>query len=69
LTADPVYIPDVTVRAATAKALLCATGGVEFWVPRALCRLGTTVSKAGDVGWLAVPASFAAKKKIKRLTI
>jgi hypothetical protein len=61
-SADAVYLPNVTAKRETDKALLCVIEGEEKWIPKSCVHDDSEVFAEGDTGELAVKSWFAEKE-------
>lgn len=59
---ESITIGDVTVKAATDKALLCEIGGDEHWIPKSQLLDATEIEAVGDVGELVILTWLAREK-------
>lgn len=52
------------IKRTTDKAVLCAIGEREVWIPRSLLCEGTDVKRTGDDGTIVVPRWFAEQEDL-----
>jgi hypothetical protein len=59
---DKVPFSNVTVKRETAKAILCAIRGKEYWIPQSQVHEDSEVWHQGDEGTLVLTAWIAKQK-------
>jgi hypothetical protein len=64
---NTVAISDVEALRQTDKAVLCAVGGAELWVPRSQISRASEVREAGDCGTLVVSQWWYEAAKANRI--